>query len=174
LLHRFRPIERPNSASLHEAGSGRLGHEWSTASPGCDIEVGGHVFGTQRPQRDCDFVSVCHASWAGEGGVSRRQSLSLGDGDAVAAELPAHFRRLGNWHTHALLGEDPREAAVPSPADLKAWAGTAARMGVLDGWVGLIATPDPVGGWSFPGLTAWVTRVEGSPGRWICERAVIV
>jgi proteasome lid subunit RPN8/RPN11 len=99
--------------------------------------VGGWLFATRKPGQQSHFVTVCAATWAGEGARASRNRITLGDAYGAQAELPdnlEHLKRIGDFHTHTA------GSLRPSRPDMRAWAGTADSLG-LNAYVGLIVSP---------------------------------
>jgi proteasome lid subunit RPN8/RPN11 len=132
---------------------------------GPNLEAAGWLFARNRPRAHDERVTIVLA-YSGRDTAFEPSRVTLGDPYELREDFPQHLRdlyRVGDWHSH------PGGSALPSDADLRAWAGNGDALGV-DRYVSVIVSRDTDGsGWWLPRYSGWSTAREGYPSRPVCR-----
>jgi hypothetical protein len=146
---------------------------WLHRNVGRGHEIGGYLFGIQRPYEWWDHLTVCLAATPEGSRTWNSETANHFEFGARPVEVlqraPAylqHLKHVGDWHVHSTPG-----STVPSDRDAQSWA-LEMDTGALYRYVGVIVSPSESElGWSSPVISVWTVRREGLPSRPICEPA---
>ena len=133
-------------------------------------EVGAAIFGP-RPVSWANLVEVTRIGTAGDAlrwprAIARDHAHDARQAQEIRRQTDGQACEIGYWHSHPVADSTLSRTDLTHSSQMKALLG-------VPMFVSIIATPDPMRGWDWPGLTCWVTRARRT-GEDVCEQAELL